>query len=54
MRDLIRDWQRWTRSERLAVVLLGTFLLTGVTTAVAANLYATLTGRAPSEMETPF
>jgi hypothetical protein len=54
MRDLLRDWQRWTRGERITVVLFATFLLIGMTAAVGANLYGTLTGHNMTGLGGPF
>lgn len=54
MRDLLRDWQRWTRGERIALVLLATLFLVGVTAVVGANLYATMTGHDTTGLGGPF
>ena len=37
MRDLLQYWQRWTRIERVAAILIATVLLIGVPAALAIN-----------------
>jgi len=44
MRDFVRDWQRWTRIERLMAVLVAVMVLIAVPTALAINLHSTALG----------
>ena len=37
MRDLLQDWQRWTRIERAAAIVLAAVLLIGIPAALAIN-----------------
>lgn len=48
MRHLLRDWQRWTRIERVAAIVLAAVLLIGVPAALAINLHPTTLGHANS------
>jgi hypothetical protein len=41
MRDLLKDWQRWTTAERVAVVLIAMLLLIGGPTAFLVNTHLT-------------
>ncbi len=41
MRDLLKDWRRWTTAERVAVVVIATLLLLGAPTAFLVNAYLT-------------
>jgi len=54
MRDFVRDWQRWTRAERITALLVATFLLIGVPALMALNLYATITGHDDAGLRGPF
>jgi hypothetical protein len=35
MQDLVRDWRRWTRSERVAAAAIAVIILLGVPAALA-------------------
>jgi len=39
MRDLVRDWQRWSRTERLAVLLVAAILTGFVPAALALAIH---------------
>lgn len=41
MRDLLKDWRRWTTAERVTAVLIATLLLIGAPTALLVNAYLT-------------
>lgn len=44
MRDLLKDWRRWTRAERVTAVLIAALLLIGAPTAFVVNVYLTTQG----------
>jgi hypothetical protein len=41
MRDLSRDWKRWTTAERVTAVLIATLVFLGAPTAFLVNAYLT-------------
>ena len=42
MRDIIKDWQRWSPTERLMAVLIVTFLVFGVPFALTMSITSTI------------
>lgn len=48
MRDIIRDWHRWSLIERVTAVMIGTLLTIIIPAAIVLNLYATMTGQTGS------
>jgi hypothetical protein len=38
MQDLVRDWRRWTRAERVAASTIVTLIIFGVPTALALGI----------------
>jgi hypothetical protein len=38
MRDILRDWRRWSRAERAVAILMVSILTIGTPMAVAINL----------------
>ncbi len=49
MRDIVRDWRRWSPTERIAAVFIVGFLTIGVPTVVAVNFHAMTAGHHLSE-----
>jgi hypothetical protein len=45
MRDIVKDWRRWSRAERLMAVLIVTFLIFGVPLALTLSITSTMPGR---------
>jgi hypothetical protein len=44
MRDILKDWRRWSRAERLMAVLIVTFLIFGVPLALTLSITSTMPG----------
>lgn len=44
MRDILKDWRRWSRAERVMAVLIASILMVGVPIAIAINLSSTMLG----------
>jgi hypothetical protein len=38
MRDILKDWRRWSRAERVFAVLIASILTIGTPMAIAINL----------------
>ena len=54
MRDLLQDWRRWTRIERVAAILIAGVLLIGVPAALAINHVAVANGQGSSSVGNGF
>jgi hypothetical protein len=52
MRDILRDWRRWSAAERLIALLL-IMVLTLVPTAVALNMTAAVSSHHTAETRSP-
>lgn len=50
MRDIVKDWRRWSRTERIAAILIMSFLMIGVPTAIAINLHSMMQGHSPTRV----
>jgi hypothetical protein len=48
MRDILKDWRRWSRAERLAAILLAGILMIGVPATIVMDLSATVPGHGRS------
>jgi len=49
MHDIVKDWRRWSRIERIAAVFIVSFLTVGVSTAIAINFHSIAATRHLSE-----
>ncbi len=41
MRDLVKDWRRWSKAERAAVVLIAAFVAVTTPVVLASHLHST-------------
>jgi hypothetical protein len=54
MRDIVKDWRRWSRAERVTAVLVATLLTIAVTLALGASISATMPGHHSTGVSGPF
>ena len=54
MRDIVRDWRRWSRAERVTAVLIVTILMVGVPLALGVSLASTMPARHSTGISSPF
>jgi len=45
MRDILKDWRRWSPAERLSAVVIAALMALGIPVVIAANFYLTAAGR---------
>lgn len=54
MRDIVKDWRRWSRVERVTAVLIVTILMIGVPLALGASFSSTMPGPHSTGASSPF